>query len=158
MESRFSNFFLHVALRDFLNKSLNIEFCPRTPRLRFNVSADFFKNLWRSIRGREIVTRSKQCNVWCRTISIRTDLSTSTTWRRRRKKSFTRTSTYREYGLAFLLQMYFYDEQRRVLLLPGAGRSEWEVRFFRFVFKLYFLQKLNYIELYGKLTFLALVS
>ena len=102
--------------------------------------------------------RSKQYNVWCRTLSIWTVLSTgrrtSATWRRRRrKKRFTRSCTYREYTLVCLWEMCYYDERRRVLLLPGAGRSEWKVRFFRFVFKLFFVQKLNYLELNGKLTF-----
>ena len=153
MKSQFSNVFFVCCASWFLKKSLNVA---KLRILAENTAAQIccvsgcFKNLWRTIRGSEIVTRSKQCNVWCRTIPVRTDLSTrrrtSITWRpRRRKKRFTRNHTCREYRLVRLREMHFY-ERRRVLLLPGARRSEWEVRYFRFVFKLLFAQKLNYLE------------
>ena len=156
MENRFSNVFLACCASWFKTKIFREQILVPTPQRRIGGISGYFWKLWRTIRGRE---SCKQCNVWRRTMSIRADLSTgritSKTWRRRRKKNFTRTCTYREYGLVCLKEMYFYDERRRVLSLPGAGRSEWEVRFFRIVFKLFFVQKLNYLELYGKLTFPA---
>ena len=82
------------------------------PRRRIEVVSGYFWTYEEESR----VTRSKQCNVWRRTISIRIDLSTGrrTSTTRRRKKRFTRTRTYREYGLVCLKEMYFYDERRAI--------------------------------------------
>ena len=132
------------------------KFWPRHRGAELGVSTDIFGN-YDVPYGRESrVTRRKQCNVWCRTISIRSDLSTerrtSTTWRRRRKKRFTQTCRNTDWCTC-LKEMYFYDERRQVLSLPVAGGSAWGVRFFSIVFKLFFVQ--NYLGLYGKLSFPA---
>ena len=158
MESRFSVVFFACCASWFKNNYFVSKFWPQHGG-SLGVSEDIFGNYDVPYEEESRVTWSKQCNIWRRTISIRMDLSTgtrtNTTWRRRRKKRFTRTCTCGEYGLVNLKKMYFQDERRWVLSLPGAGRSEWEVRFFRIVFKLFFVQKLNYLELYGKLTFPA---
>ena len=78
------------------------------------MSADIFGNYDVPYVEEGCVTRSEQCNVWRRIISIRTDLSTErrtgTSWRRRRKKRFDRTCTYREYGLVCLRKCISEDE------------------------------------------------
>ena len=98
------------------------KFWPQHRAAELEASVDIFGNYDVPYEEESRVTRSKQYNVWRQTISIRTNLSTgrrtSTTWRRRRKKCFTRTCTYREYGLVCLKEMYFYDERRRVLQFP----------------------------------------
>ena len=119
MEDRFSNIFFACCASWFKKNCFMNIFWPQQHGTELGVSANIFGNYDIAYREESCVTRSKQHNVWRRTTSIRTDLSTgrrtSTTWRRRRKKRFTRTCTYREYGLVCLKEMYFYDERRRVL-------------------------------------------
>ena len=127
MERRFSNIYFACCASWFSKKKFVSKFWPQDRDAELGVSADIFGNCDVPYEEESRVTRSKQCNVWRRTISIRTDLSTgrrtSTTWRRRRKKRFTRTCTYSEYRLVCLKEMYFYDATQVVVEWESIQRT-----------------------------------
>ena len=114
MESRFSNVFFACCASWFLQKILEYRI------LSSNTAAQIYCSRICDVPYEEETSWPQVNSAWRRTISNRTNLSTgrrtSTTWRRRRKKRFTRTCTYKEYGLVCLLEICFYDERRRVPL------------------------------------------
>ena len=76
MEDRFSNIFFACCASWFKKNCFMNIFWPQQHGTELGVSANIFGNYDIAYREESCVTRSKQHNVWRRTTSIRTDLST----------------------------------------------------------------------------------